>query len=107
MGATAREARVGIAIATAGSWSYGAAVATAVGAGDGHYLRDDVDIQARRQMSDSASATRNFIGAVQVANAEAIAAALPMFLHYHDVWQNVLFALTLGAGGGTPTQIGT
>lgn len=107
MGVTSRETKIGIAIATAGSWGNGVAIATAVGVGDGHYLRDDVDIQARRQLADSNVATRNFIGSVQVANAEAIAAMLPMYLHYDDAWQNVLFALVLGAGGGTPTQVGT
>lgn len=107
MGVTARETKVGINIATAGSWSTGIATATAVGAGDGHYLRDNVDIQHKRQISKEEVATRAFIGAIQVSNIEAVQTQLPMFLHYHDVWQNVLFALALGTGGTAPVQIGT
>jgi hypothetical protein len=107
MGVTARETKVGINIATAGSWSLGSATATAVGAGDGHYLRDDVDIQNKRQIAKEDVATRNFIGAIQVSNLEAVQTQLPMFLHYHDVWQNILFALALGTGGTAPVQIGT
>lgn len=103
---TARESKVGINIATAGSWSTGSATATAVGAGDGHYLRDDVEIQMKRQISREDVATRPFIGAVQVSNLEAIQTQLPMFLHYHDAWQNILLALALGTGGTAPVQIG-
>lgn len=106
MGVTARETKLGINIATAGSWSTGAAVATAVGAGDGHYLRDDVAIQGKRQISKEDAATQNFIGMIQVSGYEAIQTQLPMFLHYHDAWQNVLFALALGTGGTAPSQIG-
>jgi hypothetical protein len=106
MGVTARETRVGIAVATAGSWSTSSAVATAVGACDGNYLRDNVDIQLQRQISKEDVATRSFIGAIQVSNIEAVQTQLPMFLHYHDVWQNVLFALALGTGGTAPVQVG-
>lgn len=105
MGATARQTKVGINIATAASWST-AAIATAVGAGDGHYLRDDVQIQHKPQVSREDVATQAFIGMIQVGNFEAIQAQLPMYLHYHDVWQNVLFALALGTGGTAPAQIG-
>lgn len=107
MGVTARETKVGVNIATAGSWSLGTAVATLVGAGDGHYLRDDMDVQQKRQISKEDVATRSFIGAIQVSNLESIQTMLPMFLHYHDVWQNVLFALAFGTGGTAPVQIGT
>jgi hypothetical protein len=106
MGATARQTKVGINIATAGSWNTGAAVATAVGAGDGHYLRDDVAIQNKPQISKEDVATQNFVGMIQVGNYEAVQAQLPMYLHYHDVFQNILFALALGTGGTAPVQIG-
>lgn len=105
MGVTARQTKIGINIATGASWST-AAIATAVGAGDGHYLRDDVQIQHKPQISKEDVSTRNFIGMIQVGNFEAIQAQLPMYLHYHDAWQNVLFALALGTGGVAPTQIG-
>lgn len=105
MGVTARQTKVGINIATAASWST-AAIATAVGAGDGHYLRDDVQIQHKPQVSLEDVATQSFIGMIQIGNYEAIQAQLPMYLHYHDVWQNVLFALALGTGQTSPTQIG-
>lgn len=106
MGVTARESKLGINIATAGSWSTGAAVATAVGAGDGHFLRDDVDLQMRRQISKDDHAAQSFVGMIQVSNYEAIQTQLPMFLHWNDAWQNVLFALALGTGGTAPAQIG-
>ena len=106
MGVSARELKLGINVATAGSWSTSSAVSTAVGAGDGHYLRDDVNLALRRQVSKEDSATQNFIGMVQVSNYEAIQIQLPMFLHYRDAWQNVLWALALGTGGTAPSQIG-
>jgi hypothetical protein len=105
MGVTARQTKVGINIATAASWST-AAIATAVGAGDGHYLRDDVQIQHKPQIGKEDVATQTYIGMVQVGNFEAIQAQLPMYLHYHDAWQNVLWALALGTGQTAPTQIG-
>jgi hypothetical protein len=105
MGVTARQAKVGINIATAASWST-AAIATAVGAGDGHYLRDDMQIQHKPQISREDVATQTYIGMIQIGNFEAIQAQMPMYLHYHDVWQNVLFALALGTGQTSPTQIG-
>ncbi len=107
MGNTARETKIGVNIATAGSWSTSAAVATAVGAGDGHYLRDDVDIQLKKNYVYEDSPNQAFIGAVQVSTHEAIAAQLPMWLHYNDVFQNVLWALALGTGGTAPVAIGT
>lgn len=107
MGVHARQTKVGINIATSGSWGLGAAVATAVGAGDGHYVRDDLGVQLAMQQSLDDSAGQNFIGSCQTANAEAIAAAIPMYLHYNDTFQNILWALTLGTGGTAPTRIGT
>lgn len=105
MAVHARQTKVGINIATSGSWGIGAAVATAVGAGDGHYVRDDIGQQLKMQQSRDDSASQNFIGSVQSANAEAIQAAIPMYLHYNDTFQNVLWALTLGTGGTAPTRI--
>lgn len=107
MGVSARESKVGVNIGTSGSWSLGEATATAVGAGDGHYLRDDPAIQGRSMVSKENAATQEFIGHMQVSNREAIDSQLPMFLHYHDAWQNVLWALALGTGGTTPTQVST
>jgi hypothetical protein len=105
MGVAARQTKIGINIATAASWASTAA-ATAVGAGDGHYLRDDVAIQSKPMVSREDVATQPFIGMTQVGNLEAIQAQLPMYLHYHDVFQNVLFALALGTGGTSPTALG-
>src|SRR5688572_14206245 len=98
MGVDARQTKVGINIATSGSWGNAAAVATAVGAGDGHYVRDDIGQQLKQNYSRDNSAGQNFIGSVQSATTEAITAAVPMFLHYNDSWQNILWALVLGTG---------
>lgn len=105
MGVTPRQSKVGINIATSGSWGLGAAVATAVGAGDGHYVRDDIGVQLSVNRSRDDSAGQNFIGSVQTATTDAIKASVPMYLHYNDTWQNVLFALALGTGGTAPTRI--
>jgi hypothetical protein len=42
---------------------------------------------------------------IQVGNFDAIQAQLPMFLHHHDAFQNVLWAMTLGAGGAAPVAV--
>lgn len=107
MAVSARQTKLGINIATSGSWGTGTAVATAVGAGDGHYVRDDLGIQLQMMQSLDDSAGQNFIGSVQSGNTEAVAFTAPMFLHYNDAFQNVLWALTLGTGGTSPTQVGT
>jgi hypothetical protein len=107
MGVNARQTKVGINIATSGSWGTGAAVATAVGTGDGHYVRGDLGIQLRMTKAVNDSAGQNFIGSVQVSNVEAIAVAIPTYLHYNDTFQNVLWALTMGTGGTAPSTIGT
>src|SRR3990172_6717973 len=107
MGVNARFTKVGINKATSGSWGTGTADATACGAGDGHYVRDDLGIQLQMQQNLDDSAGQNFHGACQSSNAEAITAAIPMYLHYNDVWQNILWGLTLGTGGTAPTIIGT
>jgi hypothetical protein len=103
MGVNARQTKVGVNIATSGSWG----TATAVGTGDGHYVRDDLGVQLRMNQSEDNAASQNFIGSVQTGTAAAITASLPVFLHYNDAWQNVLWALTLGTGGTAPAQVGT
>lgn len=107
MGVNARQTKLGINIGTAASWGVGAAVATAVGAGDGHYVRDDLGIQLKIMQSEDQSAGQNFIGAVEASNIEAIQASIPTWLHYGDGWMNVLWALALGTGGTAPSQVGT
>lgn len=107
MGVQARQTKVGVNVATSGSWGTSAAVATAVGAGDGHYVRDDLNVQLQVNRSRDDSAGQNFIGSVQTATTKAIEAALPMYLHYNDVFQNVLWAMTLGTGGTAPVRTGT
>lgn len=107
MAVHARQTKVGINIATSGSWGTGVATATAVGAGDGFYVRGDLGVQLQMMQSADDSAGQNFIGSVQSGNTEAVAITVPTYLHYNDAWQNVLWALTLGTGGTSPTQVGT
>lgn len=102
----ARQVKLGINKATSGSWSTGAAVATAVGAGDGHYVRDDIGVQLQMMQSLDDSAGQDYIGSVQTGNTEAQAIGLSMWLHYNDAFQNVLWALTCGTGGTAPVQLG-
>ena len=106
MGVSPRQMKVGINLATSGSWGTGVAVATAVGAGDGHYVRDDLGVALQMMQSADDSAGQNFIGSVQSGNTEAVAVTVPAYLHYNDAFQNVLWALTLGTGGTSPTQVG-
>lgn len=106
MGVTARQAKVGINIATSGSWGTGAAVATAVGAGDGHYVRDDLNIQLKQVLVEDDTQAQHFIGSVQLSRTEAIEALVPLFLHYSDTFLNPLWALAFGTGGTVPTQQG-
>jgi hypothetical protein len=107
MAVNARQTKVGINLATSGSWSTGTAVATAVGAGDGHRVRDDFGVQLTQNYSYDDSAGQSFIGSVQLGNTAPVAAAIPMYLHYSDVFQNVLWALAFGTGGTAPVQIST
>lgn len=107
MAVHARQSKVGLNVATSGSWGTGAAVATAVGAGDGLYVRDDLGIQLQQVYALDDSAGQSFIGSVQTGRTEAIQVAIPAYLHYNDAFQNVLWALTLGTGGTSPTQVGT
>lgn len=101
-----RQVQVGLNIATNGSWGTGTADATAVGAGDGLYVTDLIDLAPREQMSEDDSAGQNFIGSVQVANSEAVAAAIPLYLHFFDTFLNPLWALAFGTGDTTPNQLG-
>jgi hypothetical protein len=107
MGVHARQTKVGVNLATSGSWGTGSATATAVGAGDGHYVRDTIGIQLKMMQSEDDSAGQNFIGSVQTGFAEYVQGQLPTYLHYNDAWQNSLLALTCGTGGTAPTEIGT
>lgn len=107
MGVDARQTKCGINIATSGSWGTGTANATAVGAGDGFYVMDDLGVQLVVNQTQDMSAGQSFIGSVQTATTQAINGVVPMFLSYNDAWMNVLWALTLGTGGTSPTQVGT
>lgn len=109
MAVNVRTLKFGINKATSGSWGTSTAVATAVGAGDGHFVFDDLGATLNVQRSEDVSAgqTTGFIQSVQTATVEAIQTAIPMFLHYVDTFQNVLWALTCGTGGTSPTQVGT
>lgn len=106
MGVTARQSKVGINIATSGSWGTSSAVATAVGAGDGHYVRDDLNVQLKQTYVKDDTQAQHFIGSVQVSQTEAIESAVPLYLHYCDVFLNPLWALAFGTGGTSPTQLG-
>ena len=102
----ARQTKFGLNLATSGSWGTGTADATALGAGDGHYVRDDLGMVLSMQYSEDDQASQNFIGSVQTANAEAVSVTVPLYMHYKDAWMNVLYALALGTGGTSPTQLG-
>lgn len=106
MGVNARAAKVGINIATSGSWGTGSAVATAVGAGDGQYVRDDLGIQLKQVILEDDTQAQHFIGSAQLSRTEAIEAMVPLYLHYNDVFLNPLWALAFGTGGTSPTQLG-
>ena len=107
MAVHARQTKAGINLATSGSWSTGAASATAVGAGDGHYVMDDLGVQLSVNYTRDESAGQSYIGSVQTATTAAINGVIPTYLHYHDAFQNILWALTLGTGGTAPVQVGT
>src|SRR3990167_9246650 len=106
MGVNSGQSKVGLNIATSGSWGTGVAVATAVGAGDGHYVRDDLGVALQMNLTMDDSAGQSFIGGVDAGNTEAVAITVPQYLHYNDAFQNVLWALTLGTGGTAPVQMG-
>jgi len=101
-----RQVQVGLNIATSGSWGNGTASATAVGAGDGHYVRDLIPLNTSEQYTEDDSAGQNFIGSVQVSNSNEVTGTIPLYLHYLDTWINPLFALAFGTGATAPTQYG-
>jgi len=103
MAVSARNKKVGINIATTTAWG----TATAVGAGDGVWVTDDLKVQLKMQVDEDDSAGQDFITSMQVANNEAVKAEVPTFLHYNDAFQNVLWALACGTGGTAPSQVGT
>jgi len=107
MAVNARQTRIGIKKATSGSWGTGTAVATAVGAGDGYRVRDDMGIQLQQMYSYDDSAGQSFIGSVQAGNTEAVRVSIPMYLDYNDTFNNRLWGAVFGTGGTSPSQVGT
>jgi hypothetical protein len=103
MAVSPRSSKVGINIATSGSWG----TATAIGAGDGVWVTDDMKITLSMQVDEDDSAGQDFIGSMQVANHNPIKAEVPTLLHYNDTFQNVLWALACGTGGTSPAAVGT
>jgi hypothetical protein len=106
MAVSPRSSKFGLNIATSGSWGTGTGVATAMGAGDGHWVTDDIGDSISMQMDLDTSAGQSFIGSIQTANFNPSELKIPTFLHYNDAWQNVLFALACGTGGTAPSVIG-
>ncbi len=103
MAVSPRSSKVGINIATSGSWG----TATAVGAGDGVWVTDDLKATLSMQVDEDMSAGQDFIGSMQVANHNVVKAEVPCYLHYNDTFQNVFWALACGTGGTAPAAVGT
>jgi hypothetical protein len=103
MAVSPRSSKVGLNIGTTSSWG----TATAVGAGDGVWVTDDLKVQLKMQVDEDDSAGQDFIGSMQVANHEAVKAEIPTLLHYNDLFQNVYWALACGTGGTAPAAVGT
>jgi len=103
MAVSPRSSKVGINLGTANSWG----TATAVGAGDGVWVTDDLKVQLKKQVDEDDSAGQDFIGSMQVANHVSPKIEVPTLLHYNDTFQNVLWALACGTGGTSPAQVGT
>jgi hypothetical protein len=103
MAVSPRSGKVGIAIATSGSWG----TATAVGAGDGVWVTDDLKATLSMQIDEDDSAGQDFLSSMQVANHNVVKAEVPTLLHYNDTFQNVFWALACGTGGTAPAAIGT
>jgi hypothetical protein len=106
MATHARETKFGFNLATAASWGTSAASATAVGSGDGHYVRDDLGLVLTMQQSMDDSAGQSFIGSVQTGNAESVAITVPLYMHYLDTFMNIWYAVAFGTGGTSPVQMG-
>jgi hypothetical protein len=102
MAVSARQSVVGCNVSTTTAWG----TATAVGAGDGVWVIDDLKTQLKKQVDEDDSAGQSFIGSMQVANNEVQKGELPMLLHFHDTFMNPLWALTCGTGGTAPTSAG-
>lgn len=102
MAVSPRSSKAGIAIATAASWG----TATALGAGDGIWVIDDLNDSISMQVDEDDSAGQDFIGSMQVANHNAPKPEIATLLHYNDGFQNVMWALACGTGGTAPVQIG-
>ncbi len=94
MAVSPRSGRVGIAKATASSWG----TATAVGAGNGVWVTDDLKASLSMQVDEDDSAGQGFITSMQVANHNVVKAEVPSFLHYNDNFQNLFWALACGTG---------
>jgi len=101
MGVSARQIKIGIK--TAATWG----TAVAVGTGSGQTLREDFRDDPMVQVSEQIAAGETFVSTVQAGRVAAIKAALPMYLTYSDVFQNIFWAHVLGTGGIAPTQVGT
>jgi hypothetical protein len=102
MAVSPRSSKVGINLGTAASWG----TATAVGATDGVWVKDDIKDSLSMQVDEDDSAGQDFIGSMQVANHNPVKSSIPCFLHYHDTFQNKLWALACGTGGTAPAQVG-
>ncbi len=103
MAVSPRSSKVGINIATSTAWG----TATALGAGDGVWVTDDIKDSLSMQVDEDDSAGQDFIGSMQVANHNVPKIEIPTLLHYNDSFQNVLWALACGTGGTAPAAIGT
>lgn len=101
MAVSSRNSKVGLAIA--GSWG----TATAVGAGNGVWVTDDIKVSLSMQIDEDRSAGQGFITSLQVANHNVVKAELPTYLHYNDVFQNQLWALACGTGGASTFEPAT
>lgn len=103
MAVSPRSSKVGFNLSTSGSWG----TATAVGAGDGVWVTDDLKDSLSMQIDEDNSAGQGFIGSMQVANNNVLKVEIPTLLHYNDAFQNVMWAAACGTGGTAPSQIGT
>jgi hypothetical protein len=101
MGVTARQQKVGIRHARV--WG----TAVPVGGSNGYYLRDDFRDEASVNVSPHDAAGLVFLTESVAATEKPVAGVLPMFLHYGDHWQNLLFALAMGGTSDGPSAIGT
>jgi hypothetical protein len=99
MAVSARETRFGFNIGS--TWG----TAVAVGAGDGHYLFDDLEARHSQQVSLNDSAGQNFVGSAQLGFTSAPTGSIKTYCHYDDAFQNILWAAALGGGDTTPDLV--